>query len=162
MNDERYMREALALAEKAAEEGEVPVGAVVVKQSTGEIVGRGYNRRENDKSPLAHAEIIAIDEASKTLGGWRLVDCALYVTLEPCPMCTGAVINSRPERLVFGARDPKAGSCGSVVDLFALPYNHKPEITEGVLAEECAEVLSRFFRELRKKKQVAAATALDT
>lgn len=151
--DEMYMREAIELAKQAAALGEVPVGAVVVKQSTGEIVGRGFNRRESDRSPLAHAEIIAIDEASKRLGGWRLVDCALYVTLEPCPMCTGAVINSRPERLVYGASDPKAGSCGSVIDLFSLPYNHFPEIERGVLADECSALLSEFFRELRKKKK---------
>ncbi|MBR1764228.1 MAG: tRNA adenosine(34) deaminase TadA [Ruminococcus sp.] len=151
--DEIYMREAIELARQAAAEGEVPVGAVVVKQSTGEIVGRGRNRRESDRSPLAHAEIIAIDEASRTLGGWRLVDCALYVTLEPCPMCAGAVINSRPERLVYGAADPKAGSCGSVIDLFSLPYNHIPKIERGVLAEECAALLSEFFRELRERKK---------
>lgn len=152
MNDEKYMLEALKLARAAADEGEVPVGAVVVKKSTGEIVGRGYNRREFGKSPLAHAEIIAIDEASRTLGGWRLVDCALYVTLEPCPMCTGAIINSRVERLVFGASDKKAGSCGSVTNLFDLPYNHKPEIISGIMAEECAAVLSEFFKALRLKK----------
>ena len=152
-DDERFMRRALELAAAAAEMGEVPVGAVVVKKSTGEIVGEGYNRRETDKSPLAHAEITAIDEASRRLGGWRLIDCALYVTLEPCPMCTGAVINSRVERLVFGASDPKAGSCGSVTDLFSYPYNHIPEIERGVLAEECSAVLSEFFRELRVKKK---------
>lgn len=152
MNDEKFMLEALKLARAAADEGEVPVGAVVVKKSTGEIVGRGYNRREFGKSPLAHAEIIAIDEASRTLGGWRLVDCALYVTLEPCPMCTGAIINSRVERLVFGASDKKAGSCGSVTNLFDLPYNHKPEIISGIMAEECAAVLSEFFKALRLKK----------
>ena len=151
-DDERYMRRALELAAEAAAEGEVPVGAVVVKRSTGEIVGEGRNRRELGKSPLAHAEIIAIDEASRRLGGWRLVDCALYVTLEPCPMCAGAVINSRVERLVYGASDKKAGSCGSVVDLFSYPYNHIPEIERGVLADECAAVLSEFFKELRRKK----------
>ena len=151
-DDERYMRRALELAAEAAAEGEVPVGAVVVKRSTGEIVGEGRNRRELGKSPLAHAEIIAIDEASRRLGGWRLVDCALYVTLEPCPMCAGAVINSRVERLVYGASDKKAGSCGSVVDLFSYPYNHIPEIERGVLADECAAVLSGFFKELRRKK----------
>lgn len=152
LNDEFYMREAIELARQAAAEGEVPVGAVVVKQSTGEIVGRGRNRREGDRSPLAHAELLAIDEASRRLGGWRLVDCALYVTLEPCPMCAGAVINSRPERLIYGASDPKAGSCGSVTDLFSLPYNHIPEIERGLLADECSALLSEFFRELRKKK----------
>lgn len=153
MNDELYMKRALELAEQAASEGEVPVGAVVVRMSTGEIVGEGYNRREYGKSPLAHAEIEAIDRASRHLGGWRLVDCALYVTLEPCPMCTGAIINSRVERLVYGADDPKAGSCGSVVDLFEYPYNHIPEIERGVLKDECSAVLTEFFKGLRKSKR---------
>ncbi|MBR6044313.1 MAG: tRNA adenosine(34) deaminase TadA [Ruminococcus sp.] len=151
-DDERYMRRALELAAQAAADGEVPVGAVVVKKSTGEIVGEGRNRREADRSPLAHAELLAIAEASKNLGGWRLVDCALYVTLEPCPMCAGAIINSRVERVVYGASDPKAGSCGSVTDLFKLPYNHIPEFERGVLAEECGAVLTEFFRGLRKKR----------
>lgn len=150
--DEIYMRKALELAHLAAEQDEVPVGALVVKRSTGEIVGRGFNRREYGKSPLTHAEIIAIDEASRKLGGWRLIDCELFVTLEPCPMCAGAIINSRVERVVFGAADIKAGSCGSVVNLFELPYNHKPELTGGVLAEECAGVLSEFFKNLRAVK----------
>lgn len=150
--DEIYMRKALELAQLAAGQDEVPVGAIVVKKSTGEIVGRGFNRREYGKSPLTHAEIIAIDEASRKLGGWRLIDCELFVTLEPCPMCAGAIINSRVERVVFGAADIKAGSCGSVVNLFELPYNHKPELTGGVLAEECADVLSEFFKNLRANK----------
>lgn len=161
MNDEFYMKRALELAALAAAQGEVPVGAVVVKQSTGEIVGEGYNRRETDKSPLAHAEIIAINEASRRLGGWRLVDCALYVTLEPCPMCAGAVINSRVERLVYGASDPKAGSCGSVTDLFSYPYNHIPPIERGVLAEECASVLTEFFRQLRERKNALKNISQD-
>ena len=152
-NDEMYMKKALELAARAAAEGEVPVGAVVVKKATGEIVGEGYNRRESDRSPLAHAEIIAISEASRRLGGWRLVDCELYVTLEPCPMCAGAVINSRVERLIYGASDPKAGSCGSVTDLFSYPYNHIPPIERGVLAEECSRVLTDFFRQLRTRKK---------
>lgn len=146
-----YMKKALELARIAAEQGEVPVGAVVVKKSSGEIIGRGFNRREYGRSPLTHAEIIAIDEASRRLGGWRLIDCELFVTLEPCPMCAGAMINSRIERVVFGAFDPKAGSCGSVVNLFELPYNHKPELVGGVLESECAEILSEFFKQLRKK-----------
>ncbi|MBR1383927.1 MAG: nucleoside deaminase [Ruminococcus sp.] len=150
--DEVYMRKALELARLAAEEGEVPVGAVVVKKSTGEIIGRGSNKREFGKSPLTHAELIAIDEASRGLGGWRLIDCELFVTLEPCPMCAGAVINSRIERVVFGAYDPKAGSCISVTELFALPYNHKPLWTGGVLKEECGQVLSEFFKALRADK----------
>ena len=151
--DEIYMRKALELAELAAGQGEVPVGAIVVKRSTGEIVGRGFNRREYGRSPLTHAEIVAIDQASRKLGGWRLIDCELFVTLEPCPMCAGAMINSRIERVVFGASDPKAGSCGSVVNLFELPYNHKPQLVGGVLKEECADILSRFFRQLRENKK---------
>lgn len=146
------MLEALELARYAATLGEAPIGAVVVKKSSGEIIGRGYNRREVDKSPLAHAEIMALDEASKTLGGWRVVDSVLYVTLEPCPMCAGAIINSRIDRVVYGASDKKAGSCGSVVNLFELDYNHKPELLGGVLESECAGVLSEFFKELRKNK----------
>ncbi len=145
-----YMREALLLAEKSKEEGEVPVGAVVV--CDGEIVGRGRNRREKDKNALAHAEIEAINEACKTLGGWRLWKCDLYVTLEPCPMCTGAIINSRIKKLVYGASDHKAGSCESVVNLFDLPYNHKPEVVKGVMKDECSEILTSFFKNLRNRK----------
>ncbi|MBQ7957132.1 MAG: tRNA adenosine(34) deaminase TadA [Clostridia bacterium] len=145
-----YMKEALLLADLAAEEGEVPVGAIVV--CDGEIVGRGRNRREKDKNALAHAEIEAINEACKTLGGWRLWKCDLYVTLEPCPMCTGAIINSRIRRLVYGADDKKAGSAGSVVNLFDLPYNHKPEIVIGVMKDECSEILTSFFKKLRNRK----------
>lgn len=151
--DTLYMKKALELAKKAYDMGEAPIGAVVVKKSTGQIVGQGYNRRETDKSPLAHAEIIAIEEASKALGGWRLIDCELYVTLEPCPMCAGAIINSRIERVIYGAEDKKAGSLSSVINLFELPYNHKPQITSGVLQEECSQILSDFFKELRIKKQ---------
>lgn len=150
MNDIFYMQEALLLAKKSAEEGEVPVGAVVV--CDGEIVGRGRNRREKDKNALAHAEIEAINEACKTLGGWRLWKCDLYVTLEPCPMCTGAIINSRIKKLVYGADDHKAGSCSSVVNLFDLPYNHKPEVISGVMKDECSEILTLFFKNLRNKK----------
>ena len=148
--DERFMREALALARKAAAEGEVPVGAVVVRGD--EIVGRGRNRRETGKTALAHAELEAIGEACRTLGGWRLWQCELFVTLEPCPMCAGAAINARLPRVVFGASDPKAGSCGSVTDLFALPYNHHPETAGGVLGGECAALLQDFFRALREKR----------
>lgn len=149
MNDEIFMDQAIELAKEAAKEGEVPVGAVVVID--GRIVGRGRNRRETDKNALAHAEIEAINEACKTLGGWRLWQCDMYVTLEPCPMCTGAIINSRIKRLVYGASDSKAGSCGSVVNLFSLPYNHKPEVISGLKQEECAALLSDFFKRLRKK-----------
>lgn len=150
MNDKKFMEEALRLACQAADEGEVPVGAVVVLGD--EIVGRGRNRREKDKNALAHAELEAINEACKTLGGWRLWRCDMYVTLEPCPMCTGAIINSRIKRLVYGASDYKAGSCGSVVNLFDLPYNHKPETVTGFMQEECSQILTDFFRDLRKKK----------
>lgn len=149
MNDEFFMDQAIELAKEAAKEGEVPVGAVVVID--GRIVGRGRNRRETDKNALAHAEIEAINEACKTLGGWRLWQCDMYVTLEPCPMCTGAIINSRIKRLVYGASDSKAGSCGSIVNLFSLPYNYKPEVISGLKQEECAALLSDFFKRLRKK-----------
>lgn len=151
--DEMYMKSALVLAKRAADMGEVPVGAVVVKKTTGEIVGTGYNRRETDRNPLAHGEIAAIKEASERLGGWRLIDCEMYVTLEPCPMCCGAIINSRVERVVFGACDLKSGSAQSVTELFKLPYNHSPELLGGVLEDKCSRVLSWFFKRLRKKKQ---------
>ncbi len=150
MNETDFMKEALRLADEAALEGEVPVGAVVTLGDR--IVGRGRNRREKDKNALAHAELEAIDEACRTLGGWRLWQCDMYVTLEPCPMCTGAIINSRIKRLVYGASDYKAGSCGSVVNLFDLPYNHKPEVTAGFMQEECSQKLTEFFRNLRESK----------
>ena len=146
---ERYMRRALELAAIAASEGEVPVGAVVVKKSTGEIVGEGRNRRETAKNALAHAEIEAIDAACRKLGGWRLPDCAIYVTLEPCPMCCGAIINSRIDDVIFGASDFKSGSAVSVQRMFELPYNWFPTVIGGVLSEECSGILSSFFRELR-------------
>ena len=148
--DREYMRAALELAKQAAEEGEVPVGAVVV--CDGEIVGTGRNRREKEKNALCHAEIEAIDNACKTLGGWRLHKCDLYVTLEPCPMCSGAIINSRIKRLVYGASDKKAGCAESVINLFEMPFNHKPEIVSGVMEEECRTILQDFFSELRKSK----------
>ncbi len=150
MTDEEYMREALALAREAAALGEVPVGAVAVWD--GKIVGRGMNRRETGKNALCHAEIAAIDEACRTLGGWRLWKCDLYVTLEPCPMCAGAIINARVRRVVYGAKDLKNGACGSVTNLFELPFNHRPELVSGVLEEECGAVLTEFFKELREKK----------
>ena len=151
MDDHAFMKEALLLAEEAAREGEVPVGCVVVRN--GEIVGRGRNRRETGKSALAHAEIEAINQACSTLGGWRLWECTLYVTLEPCPMCAGAIINARLPRVVFGAKDPKCGACGGVCDLFSMPFNHHPEVTEGVESEACAELLQRFFQDLRQQKK---------
>ena len=146
--DEYFMSIALQLAREAAAEGEVPVGAVIVRD--GEIVGKGRNRRETAKNSLAHAEIEAINEACRCLGGWQLVNCTMYVTLEPCPMCAGAIINSRIDRLVQGAKNPKAGSCGSIVDLFALPYNHRPQVDSGVLEDECALALKDFFKMLRR------------
>lgn len=148
--DEMFMRRALELAREAAAEGEVPVGAVVVKD--GAVVSCGRNRRETGKNALCHAELEAIGGACHVLGGWRLWQCELFVTLEPCPMCAGAIINARIPRVVFGASDPKAGSCGSVVNLFDLPYNHKPEVVSGVLRDECAALLTGFFHNLRKKQ----------
>lgn len=146
--DEDFMREALRLAREAGADGEVPVGAVIVRD--GVIVSSGKNRRESGKNALCHAELEAIGGACRVLGGWRLWQCELFVTLEPCPMCAGAAVNSRLRRVVFGARDPKAGSCGSVVNLFELPYNHRPELRGGVLEEECSALLTDFFRRLRK------------
>ena len=148
--DEVFLREALELAREAAREGEVPVGAVIVMND--EIIATGRNRREAGKNALCHAELEAIDRACKALGGWRLWQCELYVTLEPCPMCAGAIINARIPRVIFGAKDQKAGSCGSVVNLFELPYNHKPELVGGVLEDECAQILTDFFKNLRDKK----------
>ena len=152
-SDEKFMHLALEQAHLAYQIGEVPVGAVVVKD--GEIVGTGYNRRETDKNAVAHAELLAIDDACKRLGGWRLWECELYVTLEPCPMCAGAIINSRIKRLIYGASDKKAGSVESVVRMFDLPYNHKPPYTAGVLEEECSQILKSFFREMRSRKNRA-------
>lgn len=149
---EKYMKEALKLAKKASDEGEVPVGAVVVCE--GKIVGRGRNRRESKKNALHHAEIEAIDKACKKLGGWRLHKCDLYVTLEPCPMCTGAIINSRIKTLYYGAKDEKAGSCGTLVNLFDFAYNHKPEVVSGILEQECSEILRKFFKDLRERKKI--------
>jgi len=150
MREEEFMRRALVLAGQAAAEWETPVGAVVVRR--GEIVGEGRNRREQGKNALLHAELEAIGAACEALGGWRLRECELYVTLEPCPMCAGAIINARISRVVYGARDPKAGCCGSVIDLFALPFNHQPIAEGGLLEEECAAILTEFFRELRGAK----------
>lgn len=150
MIDREWMQQAIVLAEQADAEGEVPVGAVIVKD--GAVIATGRNRRELGKNALAHAEIEAINAACRTLGGWRLSGCTLYVTLEPCPMCAGAIINARLDRVVYGAPDPKAGSCGSLTNLFALPYNHQPQLTSGVMQEECAALLQAFFRKLREKR----------
>lgn len=148
---DEYMKRALELAKEAADEGEVPVGAVIVQRKTGKIVGEGRNMRENAKNALAHAEIMAIDMACRTLGGWRLPDCAMYVTLEPCPMCCGAIINSRIDQVIFGAYDLKSGSAASVQKMFDLPYNYRPELIGGVMEQECADLLSEFFRRLRER-----------
>lgn len=150
MTDSEFMREALQLAEEAGAEGEVPVGCVITLGDR--IVGRGRNRREAGKNALYHAELEAIDQACKTLGGWRLWECTLYVTLEPCPMCAGAIVNARIPRVVFGAADPKNGCCGSVVNLFSLPLNFRPELVRSVLEEECATLLTDFFEGLRLKR----------
>ncbi len=151
---DRFMERALELARLAGDEGEVPVGAVVVKKTTGEIVGEGRNRREGAKNALAHAELIAIDEACKRLGGWRLPKCAIYVTLEPCPMCCGAMINSRIDNVYFGAYDFKSGSAVSVQKMFEYPYNYKPEVIGGVMEEECSALLTDFFRKLRLRRKM--------
>ena len=151
INDEKFMRFAIEQAKKALQLDEVPIGAVVVRGD--EVVGTGFNRRETGKNALYHAELSAIDEACRNLGGWRLWECELYVTLEPCPMCAGAIINSRIRRVVYGCRDKKAGAVRSVIDLFELPFNHHPESCAGVLEEECSSMLSDFFKELRKKKK---------
>ncbi len=145
--DEKFMQAAIELAEQALELGEVPVGAVVVQGER--IIGRGFNTRESEKSPLGHAELNAIKEACAALGGWRLNGCELFVTLEPCPMCAGAVINSRIKRVIYGAADKRSGSCASVTDLFALPYDNRPEAVGGVLEKECSAILSDFFSRLR-------------
>ena len=147
MEDRIFMEEALKLAREAAADGEVPVGCVIVRGD--EIVGRGRNRREKDRSALAHAETEAIADACRKLGGWRLWDCTLYVTLEPCPMCAGAIINARIPRVVFGAKDPKCGACGSVCDLFSMNFNHHPQANSGIMEEECASLLAEFFDRLR-------------
>lgn len=149
--DERFMHRALELADMAAELGEVPVGAVVVCE--GEIVGEGCNRRETDKNATAHAEVIAIDAACRKLGGWRLHKCELYVTLEPCPMCAGAIVNSRIKRVVVGAKDSRAGAFGSVLNFNFYPLNHKPEILFGVCEKEASEKLVAFFASLREKRK---------
>jgi tRNA(adenine34) deaminase len=145
---EHYMQLALALAREAGEDGETPVGCVVVN-SNGAVIGRGRNRREKEKSAIAHAELEAIADACNTLGDWRLNGCTLYVTLEPCPMCAGAIIMSRIDRLFYGARDSLTGSCGSVINLFMEPYGHTIQITGGIFAYECSALLTEFFRSIR-------------
>lgn len=150
MNDIYFIKQAIKKAEKAAKLGEVPIGAVIVKDD--KIIASGYNLREKKRNALLHAEIIAINRACKKLGAWRLEDCILYVTLEPCPMCAGAIINSRIKRVVFGCYDKKAGAFGSVFDISEHKFNHKYEVSGGILEYECAKLLSDFFAELRLKK----------
>jgi tRNA(adenine34) deaminase len=147
MQELEFMQAALALAREAMEDGEVPVGCVIVRD--GQIVGRGRNRREKVRNALCHAEIEAIYDACRNLGGWRLWDCTLYVTLEPCPMCAGAIVSARIPQVVFGASDRKYGACGSVCDLFTMDFNHHPQVRRGVLEEESAQLMQQFFTDLR-------------
>lgn len=150
--EERYMREAIRLAKKAAALKEVPIGCVIVYD--GKIIGRGYNRRTIDKNVLAHAEIVAIRKACRVLGDWRLEDCTMYVTLEPCPMCAGAIVQARIPKVVIGSMNPKAGCAGSVMNLLQTQgFNHQVEIVTGVLEQQCSSRMTNFFRELRKKKK---------
>ena len=153
MDDIAMMREALALAQAAADDGEVPVGCVVAMPD-GRIVGRGRNRREKGRSALAHAELEAIGEACRTLGGWRLWQCTLYVTLELCPMCAGAIVQSRIDRVVVGSMNPKAGCAGSFLNILQTEgFNHQTELITGILKEECSQLMTGFFKELRMKKK---------
>ena len=147
MTREDYMKEALALAKEAAQAGEVPVGCVIVRD--GEIIGRGRNRREEKQAAASHAEMEAIAQANAALGSWRLEDCDLYVTLEPCPMCAGAIINARIPWVFYGARDEVMGAAGGVLNLFMENFPHKPQLVGGILAEECAKLLGEFFRDKR-------------
>lgn len=151
----KYMLLAFEEAKKAEAQGEVPIGAVVVDPD-GKVIGRGYNRRELDQDSTQHAEMIAIREACQNLKMWRLIDCSLFVTLEPCPMCAGAIINSRIKDVYFGALDPKAGACGSVVDLFAVEkFNHHPHVVRGLFREQSSQMLKDFFRKIRQKQKLA-------
>ena len=154
--DERYMKEALKQAKKAFDLGEVPIGCVVVRDTDGKIVGRGYNRRNTDKSTLSHAEITAIKKAAKSEGDWRLEDCTIYVTLEPCPMCAGAIVQSRMRRCVFGTESEKSGCAGSILNILEEDrFNHQVEIERGVLREECTKILQAFFKDLRERLRKA-------
>lgn len=150
--DEKYMREAIRQAKKAYAIGEVPIGCVIVYRD--KIIGRGYNRRTTDKNTLAHAELIAIKKASKKMGDWRLEECTMYVTLEPCQMCAGAIVQSRMPKVVVGCMNPKAGCAGSVLNLLQIKeFNHQAELVTGVLEDECSQMMKSFFRELREKKK---------
>lgn len=150
MDDEKYMKEALKEAQKALEAGEVPIGAVIVG-ANGDIIGRGFNRRNTAKNPLCHAEIDAINEAAAVIGDWRIEGCTLYVTIEPCPMCAGAIVQARIPRVVFGARNPKAGCAGSILNILNEDkFNHQADVTEGILSDECAAYMKAFFKRFRK------------
>ena len=150
--DEKYMKEAIRQAKKAYALGEVPIGCVIVYE--GKIIGRGYNRRTIDKNTLAHAELMAIKKASKKMDDWRLEDCIMYVTLEPCQMCSGAIVQSRMKKVVIGCMNPKAGCAGSILNLLQMEeFNHQVELEIGVLGEECSNLMTSFFKELREKKQ---------
>lgn len=154
--DEKYMKQAIKLAKKAWNIEEVPIGCVIVHE--GKVIGRGYNRRTTDKNPLAHAEMIAIKKASKKIGDWRLEDCTLYVTLEPCQMCSGAIVQARVKKVVVGCMNPKAGCAGSILNLLQVDrFNHQVELKTGVLEEECSEMMKTFFKELREKRKKKTA-----
>jgi tRNA(adenine34) deaminase len=150
MEHEQGMKLAVELARQAMNEGEVPVGCVIVDEA-GRVIGRGYNRREKSRSALAHAEIEAINAACAALDDWRLSGCSLYVTLEPCPMCAGAIINARLSKIFYGAKEPVSGACGSIINLFMEPFGHSPQVVGGILEEECAALMSEFFKKLREK-----------
>lgn len=151
-DEEKYMKEAIRQAHKARELQEVPIGCVIVKD--GKIIARGYNRRNTDKNTLAHAELQAIRKASRAVGDWRLEECTMYITLEPCQMCAGAIVQARIPRVVIGSRNPKAGCAGSILNLLNIPeFNHQVELTEGVLEKECSAMLTDFFRELREQRK---------
>lgn len=151
-DDEKYMKEAIKQARKAADAGDVPIGCVIVHEN--KIIARGYNKRNARKTTLAHAELLAIEKASKKLGDWRLEECTMYITLEPCQMCSGAIVQARIPKVVVGAMNKKAGCAGSILNLFQIPaFNHQVEFEQGVLEEECSAILSDFFRQLRLKKE---------
>lgn len=153
MTDEKYMREALKQAKRAYQLGEVPIGCVIVYKD--KIIGRGYNKRNTNKTTLAHAELTAINKASKKLGDWRLEDCTIYITLEPCQMCSGAIVQARIKRAVIGTMNPKAGCAGSILNILQTKeFNHQVEITTGVLKDECTEILQKFFKELRMRNKL--------
>ena len=150
-NDIKYMRQAIRLARKAYDNGDVPIGCVIVHE--GKVIGRGYNRRNKDKQSLAHAEIIAIKKASKVIGDWRLEECRMYITLEPCQMCAGAILQARIPEIVIGCMNPKAGCAGSIINLLDMQqFNHQVDVTRGVLEEECSGMLTQFFKDLREGK----------